>query len=55
MFEEFTILLCKIEACLNSRPLAPLNDTLNDCKVLTPDHFLIILNCQCGTLFARLQ
>lgn len=40
-FEEFTTLLCKIEPCLNSRPLAPLNDSLNDYEVLTPGHFLI--------------
>jgi len=40
-FEEFTTFLCRIEACLNSRPLAPLNDTLNDYEVLTPGHFLI--------------
>lgn len=40
-FEELSTLLCKIEACLNSRPLAPLNDTFDDYKSLTPGHFLI--------------
>nr|XP_012217594.1 PREDICTED: uncharacterized protein LOC105669296 [Linepithema humile] len=40
-FEEATTLLCNIEACLNSRPLAPLTDTLDDYEPLTPGHFLI--------------
>ncbi|XP_011858095.1 PREDICTED: uncharacterized protein LOC105555679 [Vollenhovia emeryi] len=40
-FEELTTLLCKIEACLNSRPLAPLSDSVDDYQVLTPGHFLI--------------
>lgn len=40
-FEEFTILLCNIEACLNSRPLAPLTDAVDDYKPLTSGHFLI--------------
>ncbi|XP_076301717.1 uncharacterized protein LOC143219725 [Lasioglossum baleicum] len=40
-FEEFSTLLCAIEACLNSRPLAPLTDTLDDYEVLTPGHFLV--------------
>lgn len=40
-FEEFTTLLCKIEACLNSRPIAPLSDSLEDYESLTPSHFLI--------------
>ncbi|XP_019699633.2 uncharacterized protein LOC109504397 [Harpegnathos saltator] len=40
-FEEFTTLLCQIEACLNSRPIAPLSDTLDDYEPLTPGHFLI--------------
>lgn len=41
IFEEFTTLLCRIEACLNSRPLAPLTDSLDDYEILTPGHFLI--------------
>ncbi|XP_076280087.1 uncharacterized protein LOC143219483 [Lasioglossum baleicum] len=40
-FEEFTTLLCAIEACLNSRPISPLSDTLDDVVPLTPGHFLI--------------
>ncbi|XP_028044710.1 uncharacterized protein LOC105836178 [Monomorium pharaonis] len=35
-FEEFSTLLCNIEACFNSRPLAPLTD---DYEPLTPSHF----------------
>ncbi|XP_029673119.1 uncharacterized protein LOC115241495 [Formica exsecta] len=31
----------KIEACLNSRPIAPLSDMLEDYECLTPSHFLI--------------
>ncbi|XP_032689079.1 uncharacterized protein LOC116852642 [Odontomachus brunneus] len=40
-FEEFTTLLYRVEACLNSRPIAPLNDTLDNYEPLTPGHFLI--------------
>lgn len=40
-FEEFTTLLCRIEACLNSRPLARLHDTPTDYECLTLGHFLI--------------
>ncbi|XP_071629486.1 uncharacterized protein [Temnothorax longispinosus] len=40
-FEEFTTLLYRIEACLNSRPIGPLKDTLDDYEPLTPGHFLI--------------
>lgn len=40
-FEEFATLLCNIEACLNSRLLAPLTDTMDDYEPLTPGHFLI--------------
>ncbi|XP_039306398.1 uncharacterized protein LOC113005704 [Solenopsis invicta] len=36
-YEEMSTLLCGIEACLNSRPLAPLDDY----EPLTPGHFLI--------------
>jgi len=38
---EFATLLCQIEACLNSRPIAPLSDDPNDLSALTPGHFLI--------------
>lgn len=39
-FEELTILLCQIEACLNSRPLCPLSSEPTE-VALTPNHFLI--------------
>ncbi|XP_029157998.1 uncharacterized protein LOC114930404 [Nylanderia fulva] len=39
--EEFTTLLCNIEACLNSRPIAALHDDVNSYNALTPGHFLI--------------
>lgn len=41
-FEELTTTLCKIEACLNSRPLCPIDSSnTDDVEVLTPGHFLI--------------
>lgn len=40
-FEEMYSLLCRVEACLNSRPLLPLTDDPTDLAVLTPAHFLI--------------
>ncbi|KAJ8723487.1 hypothetical protein PYW08_003399 [Mythimna loreyi] len=41
-YEEMTTVLCQIEACLNSRPLCPIDDKDPDCiEVLTPGHFLI--------------
>lgn len=40
-FEEFTTLLARIEACLNSRPLSPMTDNPSDLNPLTPGHFLI--------------
>lgn len=40
-FEEFSTLLCKVEACLNSRPIAPQSDIFDDYEYLTPGHFLI--------------
>lgn len=40
-YEEISTVLAKIEACLNSRPLCPLNDDPEDLSVLTPGHFLI--------------
>jgi len=40
-FEELSTLLCQIEACINSRSLAPLSPDSADLRVLTPGHFLI--------------
>ena len=39
-FEEFYTLLKQIEACLNSRPLVPLNDSPSDNCFLTPSLLL---------------
>ncbi|XP_032690794.1 uncharacterized protein LOC116853727 [Odontomachus brunneus] len=41
LYSEFTTLLYQVEACLNSRLIAPLNDTLDSYEPLTPGHFLI--------------
>jgi len=40
-FEEFATLLCKVEACLNFRPIAPMSEDPTDQLALTPGHFLI--------------
>lgn len=40
-YEEFTTLLTRIEAVLNSRPLAPLTTDPTDLEYLSPGHFLI--------------
>ncbi|XP_070171029.1 uncharacterized protein [Polyergus mexicanus] len=40
-FEEFSALSCRIKACLNSRPIAPLSHMLEDYECLTPGHLLI--------------
>lgn len=40
-YEELYTLLVRIEACVNSRPLSPLNNDPNDLQVLCPSHFLI--------------
>ena len=40
-FKEFATVLAQIEACLNSRPLAPLTTDDDGVEVLTPGHFLI--------------
>ncbi|XP_059221563.1 uncharacterized protein LOC131996129 [Stomoxys calcitrans] len=39
-FEEFSTLLVRIEAVLNSRPLSPMTDDPLDVLALTPGHFL---------------
>ncbi|XP_076291883.1 uncharacterized protein LOC143214555 [Lasioglossum baleicum] len=40
-FEELTTVLCQVEACLNSRPLAAVSESFDDYCALTPGHFLI--------------
>ena len=40
-FSELSTLLCKAEACLNSRPLTALSDDPTDLQFLSPSHFLI--------------
>lgn len=40
-YEQFTTLLTQIEACLNSRPLCPLSEDVEDLDYLTPGHFLV--------------
>ena len=40
-FEEFTTMLPRIEACLNSRPLCPMTDNPSDINLLNPGHCLM--------------
>ena len=40
-FEELATVFAKVEACLNSRPLCPVSNNVDDLTVLTPGHFLI--------------
>lgn len=40
-FEEMSTVLCSIEACLNSRPLCPIDLSDEKTEPLTPGHFLI--------------
>lgn len=40
-YEELSTVFCKIEAVLNSRPLAATSNDPNDLEMLTPGHFLI--------------
>ncbi|XP_075167689.1 uncharacterized protein LOC142239809 [Haematobia irritans] len=40
-FEEFSTVLTSIESCLNSRPLTPMSENIDDLAALTPAHFLI--------------
>lgn len=40
-YEEFSTVLIRIEAVLNSRPISAISDNPNDFTALTPGHFLI--------------
>ncbi|XP_055633488.1 uncharacterized protein LOC129773856 [Toxorhynchites rutilus septentrionalis] len=40
-YEELVTVLVSIEGSMNSRPLMPLSDDPNDCRALTPSHFLV--------------
>ena len=40
-FSELSTLMCRIEACLNSRSLTALTDDPSDLDFLSPTHFLI--------------
>lgn len=40
-FEELTTVLVRIESCLNSRPICPITNDVDDLGYLTPGHFLI--------------
>ncbi|GFX78361.1 integrase catalytic domain-containing protein [Trichonephila clavipes] len=40
-FEKFETIKIQIEGILNSRPLVPLSDNINEYEVLTPGHFII--------------
>ncbi|XP_039309100.1 uncharacterized protein LOC120358572 [Solenopsis invicta] len=40
-YEEMTTILCRIEACLNSRPIATVSENIDNYRALTPGHFLI--------------
>ncbi|GFX91199.1 integrase catalytic domain-containing protein [Trichonephila clavipes] len=39
--EEFLTIIIQIEGILNSRPITPLSEDIDDLEVITPGHFLI--------------
>lgn len=39
-WEEMCTILAQVESCLNSRPLCPLTNDIEDVDALTPQHFL---------------
>ncbi|GFT58066.1 integrase catalytic domain-containing protein [Trichonephila clavipes] len=39
--EEFLTIITQIEGILNSKPITPLSEAIDDLEVLTPGHFLI--------------
>ncbi|XP_018371800.1 PREDICTED: uncharacterized protein LOC108766794 [Trachymyrmex cornetzi] len=40
-YEELSTLMAEIEAVLNSRPLCPMSEDINDYTALTPSHFIL--------------
>lgn len=40
-YEELSTVVIQIEACVNSRPMCPLSENINDLETLTPGHFLV--------------
>ncbi|GFU08183.1 integrase catalytic domain-containing protein [Trichonephila clavipes] len=40
-FEELETIIIQIEGILNSRPLVPLSDNINEYEVSTPGHFIV--------------
>lgn len=40
-FEELYTIITQVEACLNSRPITPMSESVDDLDILTPGHFLM--------------
>nr|CAH7745353.1 unnamed protein product [Callosobruchus chinensis] len=40
-FEQFYTILVQVEAILNSRPISPLSESVEDLNPMTPSHFLV--------------